>query len=137
MEFSIIDAKQASELYITQLWKAVRERCKFTDISDSPCSFSEAPAEGIFSVYGHVLEGREKLTVENAVRLTRVVLHGPPPATSESAQISKEAMEKILFQVWREILYSTVEKRHEINNCEEGYGKEMGLVVCRKRTDRQ
>ena len=55
VEFSIIDAKQASELYITQLWKAVRERCKFTDISDSPCSFSEAPAEGIFSVNGHVL----------------------------------------------------------------------------------
>ena len=28
-----------------------------------------------------------------AVRLTRVALHGPPPATEESATLAKEAME--------------------------------------------
>ena len=72
----------------------MKARCKYTDLSDKPCAFSEAPAEGIFSVYGNVIEGREKLTIDNAVRLTRVVLHGPPPATEESANLSKEALEK-------------------------------------------
>ena len=45
-------------------------------------------------MYGNVIEGRETLTIDNAVRLTRVVLHGPPPATEESANLSKEALEK-------------------------------------------
>ena len=84
---------QKRQVSYTSLWKAVKERCKFTDISNSPCAFSEAPAQGIFSVYGHVIEGEEKLTVENCVRSTRVVLHGPPPATEESANLSKQDME--------------------------------------------
>ena len=91
--FTISSAQAASDFYITQLWKAIRKRCAFTDLSDSPCAFSEAPAEGIFSVYGYVSERRERLTVENAVRLTRLALHGPPPATEESATLAKEAME--------------------------------------------
>ena len=44
-------------------------------------------------MYGYVSERREGLTVENAVRLTRLALHGPPPATEESATLAKEAME--------------------------------------------
>ena len=49
-----------------------------------------APAEGIFSIYSKVIEGRESLTIENAVALTRVALHGPPPAIEESASLSKK-----------------------------------------------
>ena len=64
----------------------------FTDLSDSPCAFTEASAEGIFSIYSNVIEGRESLTVDSAVALTRVALHGPPPATEESANLSKKAM---------------------------------------------
>ena len=74
IQFSIEDAKEASALYTKQLWKAVKASCKYTDISDNPCAFSEAPAEGIFSVYGHVIEVSEKLTVDNAVRLTTQVV---------------------------------------------------------------
>ena len=47
----------------------------------------------VFSVYGNVLEGRERLTVTNSVMLTRVTLHGPPSATEESATLAKEAMD--------------------------------------------
>ena len=34
IEFSIEDAKEASALYTQQLWKAVKARCKYTDLSD-------------------------------------------------------------------------------------------------------
>ena len=57
--------KRVSTLSTKQLCKAVKAICKYT-------------------------EGREKLTVDNAVRLTRVVLDGPPPVTEQSANLSKE-----------------------------------------------
>ena len=55
--------------------------------------FQRLLLKDFFSVYGNVLEGRESLTVANAVMLTRVALHGPPPATEESATLAKEAMD--------------------------------------------
>ena len=58
------------------------------------CLLSEAPAEGIFNIYNRVITGKERLTVGNAVALTRVAVHGPPPATPDSAEISKAAMTK-------------------------------------------
>ena len=39
IEFSIEDAKEASALYTQQLWKAVKARCKYTDLSDNPLLF--------------------------------------------------------------------------------------------------
>ena len=71
----------------------MKARCKYTDLSDKPCAFSEAPAEGIFSVYGQMAMSLKVGKNDNAVRLTRVVLHGPPPATEQSANLSKEALD--------------------------------------------
>ena len=45
------------------------------------------------------------LTIGNAVAATRVVVHGPPPATPDSAEISKAAMTKLIIALnllhWR------------------------------------
>ena len=74
------------------LWKAVADRTTYTDLSESSCSYTEAPAEGIFSIYDRILTGRESLSIEHAVALTRVTLHGPPPATKDSHELSKKRM---------------------------------------------
>ena len=66
--------------------KATKARGAFKDLSDTPC-FTEAPADGIFSIYSNVIQGRDGLTIENAVALTRVELHDPPLATEESASL--------------------------------------------------
>ena len=79
-------------MYIEDLWKAIKARTAFTDLSESPCAFTEAPAEGIFSIYNRVITGREGLSIGNAVSLTRVALHGPPPATPDSASLAEAAM---------------------------------------------
>ena len=94
-EFSIEDAKDASVSYIKKLWEAIDSRLCFTDISNSPCAFSEAPAESIFSVYANVTCAREKMTIAHAVGLTRIAVHGPPPATTPSAMLAKEALKNV------------------------------------------
>ena len=59
--FTILDAKAACESYIQDLWKAIATRITYTDLSDSPCAFTEAPAEGVFSIYNIIVTGRECL----------------------------------------------------------------------------
>ena len=54
--FTIHQAKQSSDLYIKLVWRAIAKRIEATDFSASTCSFSEAPAESVFSVYARVLE---------------------------------------------------------------------------------
>ena len=53
--FSIEDAKQASNRYIEDLWRFIQKRVVCTDLTESACAYTEAPAEGIFSIYGRVL----------------------------------------------------------------------------------
>lgn len=90
--FTIEDAKKACDKYIKDLWGFIRKRIKHTDFSEGPCAFTEAPAEGIFSIYDRIITGRERLSIGHAVALTRIALHGPPPATPDSASLSKSAM---------------------------------------------
>ena len=48
----------------------------------------------VFSVSTQcVIGGRESLTIDKSVVLTRVALHGPPPATEDSAKLVKAAMQ--------------------------------------------
>ena len=58
------------------------------------CAFSEAPAEGVFSVYGRVTTGRERLTLDHALSLTRISMHGPPVGTNAASELSKSALKK-------------------------------------------
>ena len=89
---TIKDAKKESDKYTTELWAGIERRLAYTDISESPCAFSEAPAEGIFSVYENITNGRESLTIEHAVALARIAVHGPSPAVADSAKFAEAAM---------------------------------------------
>ena len=65
--FSIHDAKSVCDTYTNDLWKFIKIRIQKTDFSDNPCAFTEAPAEGIFSIYDRIITGRESLNLGNAV----------------------------------------------------------------------
>ena len=88
--YSIDSAYIAEEQYINLFWKAVAMRIDYTDLTNSPCAYSEAPAEGIFSIYERVSTGRE--TLKNIVGMTRVAAHGPPCGTEAVAELSKQAL---------------------------------------------
>ena len=46
--------------YITKLWTGIKTRLDEADTRDLNCiAFSEAPAEGVFSVWERVISGRE------------------------------------------------------------------------------
>ena len=65
---------------------------------------------------------RERLTVDNAVMLTRVAIPGPPLAT-KSASLAKEAMENYLYLSTNLERYTalTVEKGYDLKCCEKGH----------------
>ena len=91
--FYINDAKSVCDTYTTDLCKFIKLRIEKTDFSDNPCAFTEAPAEGIFSIYDRIITGRESLNLADAVSLTRIPLHGPPPVTSNSAELAENALQ--------------------------------------------
>ena len=88
--YSIDSAYIAEEQYINLFWQAFAKRVDCTDLSNSQCAFSEAPAEGIFSIYERVSTGRE--TLNNIVGMTRIAAHGPPCGTEAAAELSKQAL---------------------------------------------
>lgn len=96
--FTPSEAKGAVDSYINLLWKCIWKRVKKTDLSNSPCAFSEAPAEGIFSVMERVKNGRESLTIDHLVALTRLAAHGPPASTEAAANLSQIALRKYKSQ---------------------------------------
>ena len=80
--------------FISMFWDGVQSRIAQTDISPGNTSFSEAPAEGVFSVIERVMEGRSCLELNVVEAITRVVLEGPAVATTEGYNLSKEALSK-------------------------------------------
>ena len=80
------------EEYITKLWLEMRERYQYTDLSAGPTSFSEAPAESVFSVWERVSEGRGSMTIGNTVSLVRVAMEGPGASTNDSLRLSRRAL---------------------------------------------
>ena len=88
----------ATDQYTDLLWEGVQKRLPYTDLSNSPCAFSEAPAEGIFSIFSRVCRGRESLTIAHATALTRIAAHGPPAATKDAAEIAKKALKNYKSQ---------------------------------------
>ena len=75
-----------------------REESKKTDLTNSPCAFSEAPAEGIFSIMDRVKKGRESLTIKHLVALTRLAAHGPPASTEAAAHLAHQALKNYKSQ---------------------------------------
>ena len=93
VNFSIQEAKKTCDDYINVLWQCIEKRVELTDFSPSQCAFSEAAAETVFSIYGRVTEGRESMSISNAVGLTRIALHGPPVSTDKAKKLAEEALQ--------------------------------------------
>ena len=70
----------------------MEKRFSQTDLSPSPTSYSEAPAEGIFSVIEKIVQSRESLSIENLNALARIRIEGPGVATTQAYQLSKDAL---------------------------------------------
>ena len=91
----IVDqAYDTVEDFISKLWLAMRERFEYTDLSVGPTSFSEAPAESVFSVWERVSNGRKGLTISHTIALVRVAMEGPVASTKASFELSSEALRK-------------------------------------------
>ena len=96
--FNATEAKKAVDSYTHHLWKAIRKRLSKTDMTQSPCAFSEAPAEGIFSIMERVKQGRGSLSVKHLVQLSRLAAHGPPASTEAAMHLSKAALKNYKSQ---------------------------------------
>ena len=96
--FNATEAKKAVDSYTHYLWKAIRKRLSKTDMTQSPCAFSEAPAEGIFSIMERVKQGRGSLSVKHLVQLSRLAAHGPPASTEAAMHLSKAALKNYKSQ---------------------------------------
>ena len=68
-------------------------RLEYTDTSFCT-SFSEAPAESIFSIYDNVIHGRETISVKHATSLVRLRMQGPGVSTKASLELSKSALRR-------------------------------------------
>ena len=80
--------------YITKLWTGIRTRLDEADTRDLNCTaFSEAPAEGVFSVWERVISGRESMTLAHANALLRVSKEGPPAGSKSAYKVSKKALD--------------------------------------------
>ena len=99
-----------------------------TDMSESSCMFSEAPAESIFSIYSRINKGCECLSIEHCVSLTRIAAHVSPLGTQDAALLSSKAMEN--FQsVHGEILYCTLDPWYNLSHSVQSCQKEMELEL--------
>ena len=75
------------------LWKGIEKRLNYFDKDGSTC-WSEAPAEGIFSILAYITENRASLTPSHLTKICRVVKEGPNPGTLKAAALTKRALEK-------------------------------------------
>ena len=66
--------------YIHLLYEKIKSRMEYSDL-DGPSSWSEAPAESIFSVYKAALVGRKSLSVINTVSICWLMHDEPRSAT--------------------------------------------------------
>ena len=73
----------------------MKERFKLTDLSAGPTSFSEAPAESVFSVWERIISCQPSLTLGHTVALLRVAMEGPTVSTRNSLNLSKYLYIKI------------------------------------------
>ena len=79
--------------YISKLWIGIRARLDIADTKELNCvSFSEAPAEGVFSVWERITSHKPSLSLETANALLRVSREGPKAGTSKALNISEKAL---------------------------------------------
>ena len=72
------------------LFDEIKTRFTHSDL-DGSTTWSEAPAESIFSVLKQTITGREYLTLDHASSICRIVVNGPKPATEEAEHLMERA----------------------------------------------
>ena len=90
----MLEVKLELDQYIYRLWDGIRLRLEIADTKSMNCtSYSEAPAESIFSCYERIQAGRESMTLQHVNCMLRVTREGPPAGTRSAHKISAEALE--------------------------------------------
>ena len=59
--------------YVKELWNGILERLKYFD-SDGTTAWSEAPAEGIFSILQNICDHKSSIKLSNLTKLYRILL---------------------------------------------------------------
>ena len=81
-------------MYVTKLWEGIRERLDIADTRQINCTFfSEAPTEGVFSVWERVTAGRGSILLDHCNAMLRVSKEGQPAGGKQAFKLSKEALE--------------------------------------------
>ena len=81
------------ESYVLSLWDGISKRLQYCDL-DGTTNWSEAPAEGVFSILGFIIENKPGLSIKLMFELCRIVKEGPAPATKAAVNISKNGVKK-------------------------------------------
>ena len=80
------------EKYVHSLWHNISKRLPFFD-KEGTTNWSEAPAEGIFSVLDYIIEHKPSLSVANMISICRIVKEGPAPGTKSATLLTKRAID--------------------------------------------
>ena len=88
--FELNSALASTTDYVNVLWCGIVERLSHFD-KDGTTNWSEAPAEGIFSIIDHIIEFKPSLTVEKMIQLCRIVREGPPSGSMAASILTKAA----------------------------------------------
>lgn len=77
--------------FIDELWKGIQKRFKSMGDISGNTSWSEAPAESVFSTWQFIIDHRQSLTVKHTEALCRIIRDGPQPATRAAEQLLAQA----------------------------------------------
>ena len=92
-KFKPEDAAAAVNLYIDALWEGVKDRLTKFD-KEGTTSWSEAPAEGIFSILSYIIENKPNLTFKHMLSLCRIVQEGPSPGSTSAINMTVKCLAK-------------------------------------------
>ena len=90
---TITDLYQVVDGYIIKLFSEIQDRLNYCDFGGTT-AWSEAPAEGIFSIWKQVITGRESLKVVHTEALCRIMHDGPYPSTNAAEELMMSASTK-------------------------------------------
>ena len=79
--------------YIDKLWRGIQERLTHFD-ADGTTAWSEAPAEGIFSILQTIVDHKTAIQLKNLTKLCRIIKEGPKPGSKHAEDITTLSMSK-------------------------------------------
>ena len=80
------------EQYIDELWEGINESLDHFD-ADGSTAWSEAPAEGIFSVMQDICDHKQSIKLTNLTKLCRVNKEGPQPGSKRAAELTQKSVD--------------------------------------------